>query len=153
MSFQSHKDYILPYILYGWSLVIKLHCGENHWQIHVAAIELELWLLETGARKLEKKIGPIFEVDDSCYSHFSSLTAPTRNKHFIRRQQTIYYKSFKTPVGHCHKQNFLLNINRENVAFLAENWWKVPVRSTCIFPNPVVLRTASSVAVHTVFLH
>ena len=36
-------------ILYGWSLVIKLHCGENHSQI--AATEIDLWPLVARTRQ------------------------------------------------------------------------------------------------------
>jgi len=35
-------------ISYGWSLVIKLHCGENRSQI--VATELDLWLLIAGTK-------------------------------------------------------------------------------------------------------
>ena len=63
--FQSHKNDILPYsvyfdeISYGWSLVIKLHCGEN--RSLTSATEFDLRLLIARTRQPWQKISPIFE--------------------------------------------------------------------------------------------
>ena len=41
------------------------------------------------------KVSPIFEVDDSRYSHHSSLTVP-KNCETLHQKTTDYFKSFKT---------------------------------------------------------
>ena len=64
----------------------RLKCGENHSRI--VAAELDIWPLIAGTRQPWQKMSPIFEVDDSCYSHYSSLTELYTAKYLIRRQQT-----------------------------------------------------------------
>jgi len=41
------------------------------------------------------KVSPIFEVDDSHYSHHSSLKVP-KNCETLHQKTTDYFKSFKT---------------------------------------------------------
>ena len=74
---RASRAIIQLYILmkfYMCFLVVKLHCGENHSRI--ATTELDLWLLIAGTKQPWRKISPIFEADDSHYSHYSSLTVP-----------------------------------------------------------------------------
>ena len=57
--------------------------------------------IEAGTRQPGQKIGTIFEVDDSRYSHYSLLivTKPCKT---LNQKTTDYYESFKTPAGHYH---------------------------------------------------
>jgi len=73
-SLGLHTRVYFGKISYGWSSVIKLHCGKNHSQI--GATELDLWPLIVATRQPWQKINLIFEVDDSRYSHYLSLTVP-----------------------------------------------------------------------------
>ena len=59
IGLMHHRPIGYPLLIYFvWSLVIKLHCGQN--LSRISASELDLWLFTAGTRQPGQKIGPKF---------------------------------------------------------------------------------------------
>ena len=86
--------------MYGWSLVIKLYCSENHSWISVT--KLYLWPFKAGTRQLEQRLA-----------------------RYLKRKTVAAAIPLQELQVTTTCESFFLIHEKWNVASLAENWWQV----------------------------